>query len=79
MRCEDCPMRYYRCDDRCPEAPSRKVKHICAGCGENIYEGERAFQFRQTTFCEECAMNMTFQDLADWFNEPGWVDVTEED
>lgn len=74
--CEGCPCE--PCDPRCPEAPEAELIGICSKCGEEIRRGEHVFRFRNNCFCSACADEMTLQDLAEHFAEPGWIDTERE-
>lgn len=68
--CLDCHIGF--CDPRCPDAPQPPVIARCARCGDEIRKGDRYFGFQNDSYCGPCADEMTLQDLAGLYGEPGW-------
>lgn len=45
------------CHPRCPNAPAPIAVFVCAGCGEDIYEGDDYWDLLGEQFCSDCIEN----------------------
>lgn len=50
--CTEC--HQHPCHPRCPNAPDPIAVFICAGCGQEIYDGEDYWDIMGEQFCRKC-------------------------
>lgn len=66
------------CDFRCPNAPERKIVHICAECRDDIFEGEKFFDSQRGAICKNCMDDMITDDVLELLGESYSVAETED-
>lgn len=42
------------CNPRCPNAPDPPTAHICPGCKDPIFVGQRCFFVDGVAYCKDC-------------------------
>ena len=61
--------RQIPCHPRCPNAEPPKPVHVCAKCGEGIFEEDRFFDSPDGPVCEGCIEDMTAKEVLEMLGE----------